>query len=169
MARQVKFSRGKGKKVNLAELAGILGVDVNTVRKCIVQGMPHKKINQRRYEFDTAECIHWRLQQEADKADEQPNEMQYDEAKRRKAAADALQAELELEKSRETLADIDDLMTNFTESLVNVRAQLVAMPNRLAGVLEFQDQKEIRQILNDDIRQVLDGLSDYQHRYTSDE
>ena len=155
--------------VSLAELAGIMGIDVNTVRKCMVQGMPHKKINARLYEFDTAKAIHWRLQMEADKADEETDEIRYDEAKRRKAVADALSADLDLEITRSRLAVIDDVMENFAEALVNVRAQLVGMPNRLAGVLEYQEQKEIRSILNQDLKQILNGLSEYEHEYKDNE
>lgn len=171
MAKQVQFGRGVGRKVNLAELSGIMGIDVNTTRKCMGQGMPYKKINSRKYEFDTAACIHWRLQQEADKADDygEQEEMKYDEAKRRKAVADALSSELDLEISRSTLAQIDDLMANFADALVSVRAQIIGMPNRLAGTLEYQEQKEIREILNQDIKQVLNGLSEYEHEYKGNE
>lgn len=169
MAKTVMFARGKGKTVNLAELAGIFGVDVNTIRKCMTQGMPHTKLNERRYEFDTAKCLHWRLQVEADKADEEKDRIEYDEAKRRKEVANALTAELELAKARDQVANIDDVMANVCEALDNVRAGLVGLPSRLAGVLEYQEAKEIRKILNDDIKQVLNGLAEYEHRYKENE
>ena len=43
------------------------------------------------------------------------------------------------------------------------------MLQRLAGVLEYQEQKEIRSILNQDLKQILNGLSEYEHEYKDNE
>lgn len=87
------------------------------------------------------------------------------EAKRRKEVANALSAELNLAKEREQLVVIDDLMRQFTEALTTVRAGLVSMPSRLAGSLSHKSDSEISEELEHEVKDLLEHLSEYNHKY----
>lgn len=80
-----------------------------------------------------------------------------------------LQAELLLAKERGQVANIEDLMLQFTEALIQVRAKLVSMPARLSGILSHQEEDVIHKLIETDITEILETLSDYDHRYITNE
>jgi len=83
------------------------------------------------------------------------------EAKTRKEIAQALQAELNLAKEMEQVANIDDLMEEFSSALVTVRASLSSMSSRLAGILAHQDEQAVRKLIDEEVTVMLTGLSNY--------
>lgn len=87
--------------------------------------------------------------------------MSFQEAKTRGEIAKALLAELTLARELEQVANIDDLMEEFSQALVTVRASLSSMPSRLAGILAHQDEHEVRKILEAEITVMLTGLCKY--------
>lgn len=175
-------STGKpGMIVDTAGLAELFGVTKQTVALWRKQGMPiHRKPSERKYEYDSAACYQWRLKHENqllnDAFDQERKELQTNnpdpsgrmtgaEAKTRREIANALMAELELAKAQEQVANIEDLMINFTDALVEVRAKLVSRSSRLAGILAHQEEEAIRDILDKDTADTLEALIDYQHEY----
>ena len=88
-------------------------------------------------------------------------EMSIAEAKRRKEVAGALQAELNLAKDRELVANIDDLMEEFSNALVNVRASLTSLSSRMSGILAHQDEEAVRTLIDKEIIDTLEALSNY--------
>lgn len=87
--------------------------------------------------------------------------MTYNEAKTRSEIAKALSAELSLAKELEQVANIDDLMGEFSQALVTVRASLSSMSSRLAGILAHQDEHEVRKLIDAEVTVMLTGLSKY--------
>ena len=150
-------------ELNAISTARTMGVTTKDLRDWRSQGMPY--INNgggQRDRYVVADIFRW-FQTKGQIDDE--SQMSSTEAKRRRDVALALTAEVELALKRENLVVIDDLMSEFVDSLVQVRASLIGQPARLAGLLSHQDEDAITKILNDDIEQVLESLSKYQHDY----
>lgn len=171
-----------GETVNLTKLAEVFGVGRDTIMEWIAKGMPEfpQPRGSVKRQFDTAMCIKWKAQYEldsisakyeeklAEQVETNPDKMTKGEADTRKAVAGALMAELELAKSRGQVANIEDLMENFTTALVNVRAKLVGLPTRMAGDLAHQDAAAVTKLLDKEITEMLTALSDYDHQYEGD-
>lgn len=179
-------SSGKqGQIVDTAGLAELFGVTKQTVALWRKQGMPiHRKPSDRKYEYDSAAVYQWRLSHEnkllTEAFDKERKELETNnpdpngqmtgaEAKTRREIANALMAELELAKAQEQVANIEDMMNNFVDALVEVRAKLVSRSSRLAGILAYQDEEAIRDILDKDTADTLEALSDYRHEYVEGE
>jgi len=156
-----------GETVALSGLAKITGITVTNLKKLIDQGLPNQ-LDGDIHLFDSAVATKWIIQYKVDEAlpdDENGGRIGIVEAKRRYEVARMLQAELSLAKDREEVANIDDLMLNFTEALVQVRAKLVSTPSRLAGILSHQDEEAVTDLLERDITDTLEILSGYKHEY----
>lgn len=167
----VQFGTKEGKLINMVDITLIFGTTPKTIKAWIDLGMPYEGGNGRPYQFDSAKCTRWRVQYEGDVVRSsfgeqyEPEKMALNEAKRRQAVAQALKAELDLEKEREQVANIDDLMENFMSALVNVRAKLISMPARLSGMLSHQDDETVASLLESEISDMLEELSEYNHEY----
>ena len=59
------------------------------------------------------------------------------------------------------LANIDDLMEIFARALVEVRAKLISLSSRKSGELSHQDQEGVTKILDKEIADMLEVLSNY--------
>lgn len=94
--------------------------------------------------------------------DSEEQVMSINEAKRRKEVSLMLISELALAKEREQVANIDDLMQEFEDALINIRAKLVSMPSRLSGILSHQDEDGVSKLLNSDVRDMLEMVSEYE-------
>ncbi|MDK1289825.1 terminase small subunit [Pseudoalteromonas umbrosa] len=159
-------------KVNQAELANLFGVTPKTIREWRDAGMSDLGKEGRSVVYDSRACFNWRVEFEADRTKErfgvnqqEAGSMNMIEAKTRKESAQALLAELELAKTLEQVANIDDLMRNVADALQAVRAKLIGQSNRLSGSLAHQDQEEVCRILDEDADETLKALSDYSHKY----
>lgn len=87
----------------------------------------------------------------------------YDEARTRKVAAEAEIAELELARIRGTLCLTDDVVKAWETVLHACRAKLLAMPSKLApNVVNETDISAIKDIIESQVREALDELSNYQ-------
>lgn len=160
-----------GSLVNLVGLRKVMGVTDTDVKNFIANGMPHEGGKGRSYKFNTAECFHWRMAFERKKLesqflsmipdDEPEAKMTHTEAKRRREVAIALKAELELANERKQVANIEDLTAMFSDALVNVRANLTSMSSRLAGVLSHQDEDAVAKLLDSEINDILENVSNY--------
>lgn len=162
---KVRFATGTGEKVSMAELSRITGTNITTLKKLCREGAPHTTNEDGTYSIDTAEFIHWKLQQEVDKAKgfTQESRMSIEDARRRREVALALQAEIDLNEKMGLLMPIQDQLQLFGKALATVRAKLVSMPNRISGRLQYQDEKVIRSTLEKEINQMLEEFSDYPH------
>lgn len=166
-----------GQKVNLNELAGFMGVTRQTATAWLNDGMPYVQKADRGnaipWVFDTADVRIWREKIAQEKIEQkyrskitEAGEMDIEEAKRREAVAKAQLAEIDLAKERGLLVNIDDMLREMGRALANARAQLLSIPNRVAGTLAFKDEKEITQILEEENNTILEELNKYEHRYS---
>jgi phage terminase Nu1 subunit (DNA packaging protein) len=159
----------KGKKVGTNELAVLFGVSIRTIENWRKDGLPHGRKNGKAYEYDSAVCTRWKIDQETKIlkdllvtfGGDDEAEMSGFDAKRRKEVAQALTAELDLVIKREQVANIDDLMEAFSGALIEVRAKLVSMSSRLGGILSHQDEEGITKLLDAEVSDMLEVLSDY--------
>lgn len=157
----------QGKPWSLATLSQMTGKTKPQLKKLMTAGLPYE-VNGNAYLFDSKVAIKWIIDHEISNAlpaVEDGGYISINQAKRRFEVAKMLQAELALAKEREEVANIDDLMTNFTGALVQVRAKLVSMPSRLAGILSHQEEYFIAETLETEIIETLESLSDYNHEY----
>lgn len=87
----------------------------------------------------------------------------YDEARTRKMNADAEIAELELAKIRNTLCLTDDVVKAWEAVLHACKAKFLSMPTKAAPLLANEtDVAVIKDVLEDQIREALSELSNYQ-------
>lgn len=176
---EIQFGTNKkGVDLSVAEASELLGVTPTTLTKWCKKGCPHKGGNGKRYSFDSAKVVRWRMQKEADdiraayeqeEYEDDSEHISINEAKRRKEVAVALTAELSLAKERELVANIEDILNNVEDALVSVRAKLVSMPSRLSGSLSHQEEENISEILETEINDMLEELSNYNHEYVEGE
>jgi len=87
------------------------------------------------------------------------------EASRRKAVAEAMLAELKVANEQGLVANIDDLMDNFSEAITNVRGALMSFRARLPGQLAHSSEEEVATILDAEVKQTLNALVEYNHEY----
>lgn len=87
----------------------------------------------------------------------------YDAARTRKMNADAEIAELELAKIRNTLCLTEDVVKAWETVLHACKSKFLSMPSKIATVLANEtDIAAIKDILEDQIREALSELSNYQ-------
>lgn len=163
----------RGELVNMTGLCKVLGIGSVAVRTLIEKGMPVVEGMKRgkQYVFNTADCIEFKVKLEAEiirqeyesmlPDDDPESKMTINEAKRRREVALAVKAELELANERKQVANIEDLTGLFRDALVNVRANLTSMSSRLAGVLSHQDEDVVAQLLDAEINDILENVSNY--------
>lgn len=174
--------------MNINECAKLVNLSVSTIKKYVKQGMPIEKDGT----FEIAVVAKWiaengqasHLKKARPKpkpkpapkprpvaqtrAKDVPQEPENDlamsmtEAKTRSEIAKALLAELTLAKEMEQVANIDDLMDEFSQALVTVRASLSSMSSRLAGILAHQDESEVRKLIENEVAVMLTGLCKYE-------
>jgi len=167
--RGVKKIRGKGKQVSQKELCAYLSVADTSVKKWVVLGLPRKQKGNRFY-YDIGEVMKWRIEWETEVLKDELVNASRDkgdamtplQAKLRKEVAQALTAELDLAIKREQVANIDDLMEDFGEALIEVRAKLVSMSSRLGGILSHKDDEGVTKVLDQEVADMLEVLSDYE-------
>ncbi|MBB4287678.1 terminase small subunit [Roseospira goensis] len=150
-----------GRIVSQTELAAIMGVTAMTVRAWERKGMPvaRKGSRGRPGQYNTADVMRWRAEQAAQAATGDTNAMDMEEAKRRKTAAEAALAEMDLALRRGELVDVETVGRLVAEEYATVRANIMAMPGELAPDLEHLAVLEIEELLTSKITDILDALS----------
>lgn len=139
------------------ELAKHFDISIDRVQQYVSLGLPvHTKGKQGKAAlYDLEACEQWvqenfRQEESGTLAD----------AKLRKLTAEAALAEIELERERGRLVEIDEVARQVTAMLTNVRAKLLALPTKTSGlVLGLQTQREIKEVLDDAVREALDELA----------
>lgn len=154
-------SIGSGKTVNQAELASLWGVSTVTVRAWERKGLPveRKGGTGKASSYNTAAVARWREEQAALAATGDTEAMDMDEAKRRKLAADAALAELELAFKRGQCVMIEEVGAIVAEEYATVRANFTSMPGDIAADLENLAAVEIQELLAAKVSEILNGLS----------
>lgn len=81
-------------------------------------------------------------------------------AKLRKLQAEASLAELELQRERSELVEIEEVAKQVADAFARVRAKLLSLPTKTSGlVYGLQTQREVQTVLDDAVREILLELS----------
>ena len=153
---------GRGQEVNQTGLADTFGVSLPTVRAWVRRGCPvvQRGAKGKQWVFNTADVAQWREDEAAAAAVGDTSKMDMDEARRRNEAAKAAMAELDLAKRRGELIEIEAVAEHVGEEYSRLRAKLLALPVKLAPMLENAESlQERREIIEDAIVECLAELT----------
>jgi phage terminase Nu1 subunit (DNA packaging protein) len=156
-----------GKLVSKSELAEILGVALPTVDHWIKKGCPFVTQGSKgiAWVFNTSDVIDWRLddirEQYEDKTGRE-NVLDYNEARRRRMAAEAGISELQLAKETAQVVDIETIEIQLSNILGTVKAQVSAIPHTIAHrIAGMRSTRKIERALEEELNQALNELSLY--------
>jgi phage terminase Nu1 subunit (DNA packaging protein) len=152
--------KGHGKTVTQGEIAEIIGVTSATIRAWQRAGCPveQKGGSGRPSLYNTAQVITWRLAMVLGETADLP----LDEARRRKLAAEAQLAEMELELKRGEMTPTRPLLRYIEETFSNYKKELLAMPARYGAQIAAEvgcDVSKLDRALSKTITDHLTGLS----------
>ncbi len=157
----------KGEILNLGEVAALYGVHRNTISAWVRRGMPYlEKANRsagREWAFDSAMVMEWREDQAAINAIGDVSSLDIDEARRRKLAAEAALAELDLSRVRGDSISISEVGAVWLDIVSASRSRMLSIPQKLAMLVASEsDPMKIRSILEAEIEEALDELSRFE-------
>lgn len=147
-------------KLNAASACRILDIGPLKLKEWVAAGMPYypgEQSYQDRYVI--GEILAWHIEM----GEKGYVTMTVAEAKRRREVAMAMSAELDLAVKRGELVVLADLMVEFENALIEVRARIASQSGRLAGLLTNQEEDKVIEILEQDANDILEALSGYEH------
>lgn len=128
------------KLFTLAELTEFLEVHRNTVRAWLKRGCPYVQeavpARAQPWQFNLAEVVRWREDQAALAAVGDTAQLDIQEARRRKTAAEAALVELDLALRKKEIIEIESIAEVVGTEYANCRARLLAIPSKLAPILQ---------------------------------
>lgn len=145
-----------------AELATALGVSVQTVTAWLQRGLPtvsRPGTSGRAYSFRLSDVVAWRVAQEAARHDTGA-ETDLEEAKRRKAVAEAELAEMQAAQQAGRLLAREDVDAAVIGAFARVRARLLAIPQSVAPLVVGADLPEASEAIRRAIYGSLQELSE---------
>lgn len=149
-------------KLNKSDMADCLGISRTAFSQWIKKGCPYEQKGSQsgQWVFDTAAVIRWREEQAALNAMGDTADIDLDEARRRKTAAEAALVEIEVSKRRGEVIEIEHVAEAVGEDYANVKAKLLALPTKLAPqLIGMENPVEIQAILADMITEALEELT----------
>jgi phage terminase Nu1 subunit (DNA packaging protein) len=156
------MSDAAAREFSLLETASICGVDKTAVRAWITQGCPARESYRgkvREWRLNIGQVLRWKEKRAVEAVQGDTSKLDIDEAKRRKTAAEAALAELELAKQRGELVPLQAIAEIVGDAFANVRARLLSLPSALAPQVVHMTAAESRAILESAIDDVLGELS----------
>lgn len=148
--------------VNKTQLAEIIGRSEKWITE--MQGLhdfPILKKGRGRLgsQFMTADVVAWMEKKKVENLIGNQDAIDLEEAKRRKMAAEAGLAELELMKEQGYLVEIEKVANDFGEQLSNFKAKMISIPSKCAAQIHTADNvQEIKSILEDAITEALNEI-----------
>jgi len=150
------------KIVNRSELAEIFGKSLPTVSAWVARGCPvlERGAKGREWQFDTAAVADWIVGQAVAAASGDTSKMDIEEARRRKLAAEATLAEMEVDQRGARVILVDDAVRLFGDQCATIRTHLIAMPSNWAPRLHrLKTVAEVFQVLTVAVHETLENLS----------
>lgn len=160
--------------VTLTQLTRELGKSAPTVRNYIAKGMPYvtegSRTSGQEWQFDLDDCKEWFLdyqqklldeksEREADEDDDEESDA-LKQAKLEKIRVETQRLELRLAREQGELVPIDSVTTIVERQYAAVRAQLLALPHKLAPLLAGKtDIQEIDGLLKSYLYEALNELN----------
>lgn len=151
-----------GVEVSKAELANIYGVSLPTISQWVNKGCPWitKGSPGKQWRFNTADVTTWREEHVAQQIQGDTSQLDIDEARRRKLAAEAAMMELDLAKRRGEVIEIEQVAAIMGDDYANVRAKLLSLPTKLAPMLVgIEDTLECKALIERGVTEALEELT----------
>jgi hypothetical protein len=149
--------------VNREKLADLLGCSLRTIDEYSRQGMPGSAPGRPggQWKFDTATAIEWLRQRERQSALGEVAKIDESEAKRRKLAAEAAMAELDLAKAEGQAVSIQDFAKAWSGMIGSARAKLLGLGSKLGpGLAITEEPAECSSAVDSGIGEALQELSE---------
>ena len=168
------YNNTPGKLMTLKEILELTGLSQGFISKLRKEGMPVLELPGRRdLRYNSSMVLNYIHEREIKKVQANLTEaipevnhaQEMAEAQRRKAVAEAVLSEIKVAKEQGLVANIDDLMGNFSEAITNVRGALMSFRARLPGMLAHSSEEEIAEILDREVKDTLNSLVEYNHEY----
>lgn len=152
--------------VSVKQAGTLLNRDRNTINKWLDQGCPFVTKADRAlgiaWELDIADVVRWLEQRAGDAAAEkfggEEGKTSEDEAKRRRAVAQAVVAELDMLERLRSVVPVGMVLDAWSKDYSEIRGKLMSIPDAIAGNVDVSISSKVRKIADDHIRSVLDGL-----------
>ena len=127
--------KNEGRLVNQAEAAAIFGVTALTIRAWERKGCPVETKGGRgnASTYNTVSIQRWREEQVVLAPADDLSAMDFEETKRRKLAAEAALAELDLSVRTREFEPIEEVGAQVAEEYANVRAKFLSCGSRYGG------------------------------------
>lgn len=150
-----------GRDLNQTETAMLFGVTPATIRTWERRGCPVVKQGRKGVEavYNTAAVIRWREEQAALAASGDLSSMDVEEARRRKLAAEAALAELDLAVRRGDFVEIEQVGKAVEEEYATIRANLTSLPGEVAADLEGLTTAERQELIAAKVSEILTALA----------
>jgi len=156
--------------VNKRQLSQILAVSEETITQWQRDSnfpIESRSKGQKGNQYDTGAVIAWLKKREVDNLMVNTSAIDIEEAKRRKIAAEAGLAELELAKEQGTVVLVEDVADEFAEQVSALRAKLLSMPSKLGSLIfTAKDVTEAKEILENAMLEALNELVGYRETET---
>lgn len=143
--------------LNKQEITEALDISISSLNNYIQAGMPVSRRGKQGKPslYNLSDCQQWI----AEKIKQLDNE-DMSAARLRKLQAEASLSELELQRERGLLVEIEVVAQEVAETLSTIKTRLLALPSKVSGiVLGVPTQREINDILDREMREVLIELS----------
>ena len=127
---------------SLVEVAGLLNVTRQTIDRWLKNGCPFVERADRNrgkdWQLSLPDVVAWREQRAVQAAIGDTSTLGIDEARRRKVAAEAALAELELAKQRGEVVSIDVALQVIGDQLAVCRSRLLNLPTKLGPIVAVE-------------------------------
>ncbi len=157
----------KGEIVNKARVATITGKVVVTIDTWLRKGCPfvQKGGKGKEWLFDTAAVIAWREEQTANNILGDLDDLDFEELKKRKIAAETAMMELDLALKREDAVSLDDISKEWAAMAEAFRARCMAIGPKTAPLIAVEKNlNKCRKIIDDAVYEALNELSEYKSK-----
>ena len=142
----------KSKTVNQSQLAGALGVTLETIREWRRNGLPFTSTGTRVL-FDIAEVQRWRKQRAAQRSDKTLESL-----KIRLLDLQNQRRQLELDSDEGRVLDKAAVLNQMAQALVNMKAKILPLGTKLAPLILGSSEIEIRTLIDKAVSEALSEL-----------
>ncbi len=162
-----KKDAAKLRTVSAAQCALLLDHDRGTIQKWLSQGCPFVTQANRAlgmaWELDLAEVVKWReevaAKTVAEKFGDTPDgQMTEEEAKRRRAVAQAVVAELDMLERLKAVIPVSDALDLWVKDYSRIKAKAMSLPDKIAVAVDPAISDHVRALADKAMREVLASL-----------
>lgn len=150
------------KLVNKFQLAALFDKSIPTIDSWIRRGMPFIQQGDKstEWQFDTSLVAKWREEQAVAAILGNTKDVEFEEARRRKIAAEAGILEIELQQKRREVISTEEVAHGLSHAYLTLKQRLRTIPERVVPQLIAEDDEQIcRELLLNEIDDALLELS----------